>query len=232
MRIASAWKGSSRILVVPTICAVALGVPAGSGASRGSIGPAAAPPSPCVAGVYCTELIVEPGNVEPNRSPGNGRITSTPPGIDCTFKLGVPNGVCAHTFAWHPAGGNTRDVLLTATADGDSFVSYSSPQSTTAEQVERITSGVRTTVFRAFTLKPWPVEVTKSGLGSGRVTGGGIDCGPVCKADVDPGTKIDVDGEARCRRGVQDLDRRLQRTSSHLHAHGHEGESRRTRSST
>jgi hypothetical protein len=77
----------------------------------------------CVAGDFCATLTLDvpslPAQAQPG-SPipgapydeGSGTVTSTdPPGLDCTYTLGIQSGVCSKYFAW-PMGQSELEVIM------------------------------------------------------------------------------------------------------------------------
>ncbi len=178
-----------RAAVLSAICAVVLGMPAESVA----IGPI---PSPCRAGTSCATVTLDLSRGEDagNWSPGSGRLTSAPAGLDCTANRGVQSGVCEYTFSWPASGSNTLSVVLTATADSKSWVDHEMVLGETYKYPITLRDGEpRFFSHIIFNRARWHVEVTKTGTGTGRVSGpNGIDCGSVCKTigSVDVDKKI------------------------------------------
>jgi len=110
---------------------------------------------------------------------GEGRVTSTPAGVDC-------GAVCRANF---PSG---SQVFLTAAAiPGSSFAGWSGDADCSDGVV--IMSSARTCVA---TFQPLPgtvaLQVSKAGTGEGRVTStpAGLDCGAVCRANFPTGAQV------------------------------------------
>ena len=100
---------------------------------------------------------------------GNGRITGS--GIDCTISNGVASGTCSATL---PAGSQVS-LIAVAAAGGDTFSGWNGPCSGTAACSLMLKASQ--TVSATFAAPVFPLAITGSGTGSGRVTGpGGIDC--------------------------------------------------------
>ena len=170
-------------LVIMVVCAAVLGMPAEAGA-------AVPAPSPCLAGYYCATVLVDitkSVGIE-GWNPGSGRLTSEPAGLDCIAKRGVQSGVCSYTFSWRVSGrADTLDIVVKATASGDSWVSPYVPPFALGNTYTR---GVTIRSYYAvpelvnyisFNLVKWPVTVTKTGSGSGRAPSpSAINCGPIC----------------------------------------------------
>ena len=84
---------------------------------------------------------------------------------------------------------------------------------------------VETSYYYRFNLAKWTLNVTKTGAGTGRVSStSAINCGPVCSSFFDHATTVALTATPDAGAVFKDLDRRLQRTGSHLHADGHEGD--------
>lgn len=112
---------------------------------------------------------------------GSGTVTSTPAGVSCA--TGAATG-CVGTFDYD------TDVTLTASpAVGSEFVQWSGACGGTAT-----TCVVTTTADRAVTAemrrRRYTVSVTRSGDGTGTVSGTGISCGADCEGEVAHGDSI------------------------------------------
>lgn len=103
---------------------------------------------------------------------GYGEITSKPKGISCEYGYEYD---CSHQF------NKGADVILTADPDNNSeFAGWTGDCSGAEDCVVEINTNK--TVSAIFNLKHYPVQVSKSGTGSGTVTSSpsGIDCGDDC----------------------------------------------------
>ena len=110
---------------------------------------------------------------------GNGRVTSTPPGINC-------GATCSHSYA---AG---TLVTLTATpANRSTFTGWSGACTGTSKQCKVSMTGAKS-VTATFTATAYTLNVTKIGSGNGRVTSSpvGIDCGATCSHSYAAGTLV------------------------------------------
>jgi len=110
---------------------------------------------------------------------GGGRVTSSPAGIDC-------GSDCSEEFD------HGEVVTLTATADPDSeFAGWSGACTGTAPTCT-ITTTAPNAVSATFTLRTYPLTVSRTGTGTGTVesTPGGISCGTDCAEDYDHGTSV------------------------------------------
>ena len=110
---------------------------------------------------------------------GNGRIVSTPPGIDC------PNGGrCAYKF---PAGTNV--TLSASTTTDQDFLTWGLPSGMQCANptATTCTLSASATLQPQFRYKPTTVTVIKTGGGSGTVrtrNSPGVDCGATCVGTV------------------------------------------------
>lgn len=129
---------------------------------------------------------------------GNGRVTSEPPGIDCSVALGVASGVCSLTFEW-PAPQSPPPPLtitLTARPAPDSLacrVGAAMPCALVSSSMTfPVSNGTEHEYRWQFRLFRQGLTVTKSGDGTGRVLSspGGIDCGGACAAWFDHGAGV------------------------------------------
>jgi beta-glucosidase len=105
---------------------------------------------------------------------GTGTVTSTPVGINC-------GTTCGSTFP----GGSI--VTVTATAGTGSWFAGWSGACTGSAATCTVTMTTARSVTAAFNVFPpdWVLTVTKSGTGTGTVTGGGvINCGTTCAATL------------------------------------------------
>ena len=117
---------------------------------------------------------------------GNGRVTSSPAGIDC----GTTTSNCQASFA------NGQQVTLTATPDpGHAFDFWFG--SCTGSGACVVTMDANKSVSAAFVATA-PVQralnLTRNGTGTGTVTStpAGIDCGTTCSANFDDGTSVQL----------------------------------------
>ena len=159
-------------------------IPARTKVVRRTTGSNAPPFDPCASANCATLVVKADGN-------GSGRITSEPAGIDCVVTASVSSGTCEYRF-W-PSSVAALDVTVRYRAATGSAVAHKGGLSETATVGYDLSSGTTATFnYRSFVLKKVPVSVTKSGAGTGRVTGtpGSIDCGSSCKTTLDYGTKI------------------------------------------
>ncbi len=110
---------------------------------------------------------------------GGGTISSSPAGIAC-------GATCTSAFP--------RDTIVTLTAvpdTGSVFGGWSGACTGTVPTCE-ITLADVANATATFTLATYTVMVSKSGLGSGTVSGNGINCGATCMITVDHGTAISL----------------------------------------
>lgn len=141
----------------------------------------------------------------------NHHLADAPPGLDAIFATDAPpadvalhvtkDGTGTGTITSSPDGiacGSTCDVTLapgskltlTAVADDSStFTGWTGGCTGTTPTCD-VTVSDATTVNASFAKKLFAVNVTKSGAGTGAITGGGIDCGATCTATVDYGTQV------------------------------------------
>ncbi|MGH3009153.1 MAG: InlB B-repeat-containing protein [Gaiellaceae bacterium] len=106
---------------------------------------------------------------------GSGSVSSNPNGIGCA-------PWCTNAFA------SGESVGLTATPGiGSAFSGWSGACSGITCNV---TMNADQSVTAIFTLVAEPLTVSKSGAGSGIVTGSGIDCGSSCSGSYDYGTRV------------------------------------------
>lgn len=114
---------------------------------------------------------------------GSGTVTSEPEGINCTITAGVTSGTCSVDFLGQ-SNPFTVDVLLVP-APGSRVTEgiHSSVRFT-------LSSGDSPFFSAAFELKKYALAVTKTGAGTGKVAGGGIDCGATCSKDIDYGSHL------------------------------------------
>jgi hypothetical protein len=110
---------------------------------------------------------------------GDGRVTSSPAGIDC-------GTTCAATYD------SGTVVTLTATpATGSTFDGWTGGGCAGTGRCT-ITLTASTTVFARFSVPRVTLSVRREGAGSGTVTSSppGIDCGATCEASYDRGTVV------------------------------------------
>src|SRR4029453_5518828 len=105
---------------------------------------------------------------------GSGSVTGN--GINC-------GATCSQSVT-----PGTPITLTAAPAAGSSFAGWSGACFGTGSCVVTVTAA--TSVTATFNLLPVTLSVTKSGAGSGSVTGNGINCGATCSQSVTPGTPI------------------------------------------
>ena len=137
------------------------------------------------AGQSCASLLVPAPPAAPltlsitKSGTGSGTVTGNPAGISC-------GTACSQSVTPGTA------ITLTATpAAGSSFAGWSGACSGTGTCA--VTVNAATTATATFNLVPVTLSVTKSGAGSGTVTGnpaGIINCGAICSPSVTPGTAI------------------------------------------
>lgn len=139
----------------------------------------------CPSFLKCVELTVD------MRGDGNGVVTTSPPGINCTVRAGVESGDCTETFSWPQS--EPAAVRWTVTADGDSDVEVADSRQP-SPWIGTVTyeAGQASTFGVGFILEKRSVSVTRSGLGTGRVTSepAGINCAPICQSEFGHGTAV------------------------------------------
>ncbi len=107
-----------------------------------------------------------------------GIVSSSPPGIMCP-------PTCTASFA---AGAS---VALTANSvDGSTLAGWSG--ACTGTGVCNVTMSSAQSVTATFLPLQFELSVITSGTGSGRIIGGGINCGPTCTASYSPGTTFNL----------------------------------------
>jgi YVTN family beta-propeller protein len=114
---------------------------------------------------------------------GNGLVTSSPAGINCS----ASSNACAASFA------GTTTVTLTASATGGSIFTGWSDGGCGGTGACVIDLTANTTVSAAFVVAPsFLLSVTAGGTGLGTVTStpSGINCGPVCSASYQSGSQV------------------------------------------
>lgn len=120
------------------------------------------------------------GNVLTVAVSGNGRVVSTPAGIDCTAQCNAPFG-------------ETANVTLTATpAAGQVFSGWGGDCAGTAATCTVTMSRART-VSAAFNAPPpssFALAVSVTGNGTVRSQPAGIDCGATCSASFAANTSV------------------------------------------
>jgi hypothetical protein len=107
---------------------------------------------------------------------GNGAVTSLPAGIAC-------GASCTAPFNY-----GTSVTLTPAASTGSTFTGWSGACSGTGACVVPITMAASVTA--TFTLNQFALAVSRLGTGTGTVTGGGINCGTTCMANLDFGTMV------------------------------------------
>src|SRR5882762_3869649 len=91
-----ATAGIMLLVVAPAV--------AGGGPPARAQSPLELQPCPFV-GTFCATLTIVAGSIAPPYALGNGRVTTSPSGIDCMLTARTGNGTCSHTFSWsRPAG--------------------------------------------------------------------------------------------------------------------------------
>ncbi len=108
---------------------------------------------------------------------GSGTISSSPAGILC-------GATCTSAF---PV--DTVVTLTAVPATGSLFTGWSGACSGSLPTCE-VTLGAAADAIATFTLATYVVTVSKSGAGSGTISGNGIACGETCTITVDHGTAI------------------------------------------
>lgn len=110
---------------------------------------------------------------------GNGRVTSTPSGIDCP-------GDCSQTFS------NGQDVLLTAVASADSVFAGWSGAGCGGQGTCSVTMDMAKMVSAEFVLRQHTLSVTNAGAGMGVVTAnvGGLVCPGTCSVAYNHGQQV------------------------------------------
>lgn len=98
---------------------------------------------------------------------GDGKVTSNPAGINCVEDCG--ESYDAHT-----------QVTLTAVPDEDSDFTEWTGACTGNETTCVVTLDAAQSVMATFTLKTFALTVTRSGNGTGTISGPGINCGGDC----------------------------------------------------
>lgn len=124
---------------------------------------------------------------------GSGTVTSTPAGINCVLTAGVRSGTCSYVFSWSLFQ-ETFDITLEYQAQTGSGLDFGS----VADWSDSWTSAVRLWSGDADSFSAWfrrlqyPLTVSKSGAGTGKVTSApaGIDCGATCSRSFDYGTSV------------------------------------------
>jgi hypothetical protein len=109
---------------------------------------------------------------------GDGRVTSTPTGIDCP-------GDCSEPL---PLGSMVR--LVASANEGSVFTGWSG--ACTGTSPCDVTVDGSTVVVASFARRTYPLNVTQTGDGQARVTASeaDIDCGTVCSTTVPHGTTV------------------------------------------
>ena len=103
-------------------------------------------------------------------STGAGRVTSTPPGIDCTIAAGVATGSCSASFTH-----GTVVALAQTTTTGSVFGGWTG--ACTSSTTCSVTMDLARNVTASFTLIRHTLTVASGGgTGGGTVTGNGINC--------------------------------------------------------
>jgi hypothetical protein len=157
----------------------------------------------CIAAYACAVLtvdVVPPSTQTSNLDAGSGSVTSIPAGINCTITFGVESGACTATISW-PIDSTPPIVAEVANASTGSGACVTSntagcPAQDYAPDVtfQSIAAGGDTIGWSiSLALFRETVSVTRSGTGSGTVTGKpaphtttlpatGINCGSQCTA--------------------------------------------------
>ena len=135
---------------------------------------------------------------------GAGTISSNPPGLTCTVSTLVPpngaiaattSGTCTSGFTW-PVTQTELTVTITSSPAVGSYTCGSSCDPThTVPNVELLSMAAGPGTFgvlSGFVLLPEALSVSKTGVGSGKVTSqpSGIDCGATCTWNVGYGTSV------------------------------------------
>jgi len=110
---------------------------------------------------------------------GTGSVSATG-GIDC-------GATCQADFQ------SNTGVTLTATpAQGSTFGGWSSGGCTGVQPTCTVTMDAARSVTATFTLMQFTLSVTKSGDGSGAVSGNGLSCGATCTVPLSYGTPVSL----------------------------------------
>jgi hypothetical protein len=171
---------------------VALGAVFGGivGASRA--GPPIGTPT-CGVVVNCAMVTVYPSRAA--LATGSGVVTSSPSGVSCTESANSLSGACTFQFSW-PLSQPQLMVSLTATPDQGSLVCTYPCQGGASAQAQTtpwtLSPGDAASFAWTFSLSPETLTVSRSGLGTGRVTSSpaGIDCGSTCAATFGYGESV------------------------------------------
>ena len=110
---------------------------------------------------------------------GMGTITSSPAGISCGAE-------CTASFA--------KDTVVTLTAapeTGSVFAGWSGACTGTLPTCD-VTLAAAANVTATFDVATYDVTVTRSGAGTGTVTGNGLACGTTCTITVEHGTMLSL----------------------------------------
>jgi len=110
---------------------------------------------------------------------GTGTVTSYPAGIQCgpTCAVNLPMGTVATLHAW-----------------ADEHSEFTSWSAACSEDVAcAVTLDASTEVVATFSATEFPLDVILAGAGSGKVSGGDIDCGATCAAWVPRDTSVTLD---------------------------------------
>ena len=171
--------------------------------------PAAA--APCQPSSFCATIVVT--SVAPaGWTPGNGRVTSDPVGLDCTFVAGVAGGGCQQTFNVpappEPADSVPGKVTLAFAAaefsvvrSGSSDLATPTPSAQTIELDVTYTPDDPTVTVEALGFVVAKHQLTVGILPrgmpprTGRVTGDGVDCRNTCATAVDHGKVVELHAE-------------------------------------
>jgi hypothetical protein len=174
-------------LLVAVVLAVAAAVPGGEPSARAQP-PLALQPCPFV-GTFCGTVTIGPNTPHPVYAPGNGRITTSPSGIDCLLTGLTKSGTCAHVFSWPASQGARLVVTFTVKPAPGSFIAGGSG---TISQRVYLDRGTTVTFSMPLLLSRHDLSVTRTGAGTGRVVSSpsGIDCGGACTATFDYGSNV------------------------------------------
>ncbi len=109
---------------------------------------------------------------------GSGTVTSAPGGISC-------GGDCSQTWPY-----GTVVTLTAAVSAGSTFGGWTGACAGQSGTTCTLTLADDASIGATFTLQKLALAVTKAGTGFGSVTGGGLDCGATCSANIDYGTSV------------------------------------------
>jgi Divergent InlB B-repeat domain len=131
---------------------------------------------------------------------GNGRVTSSPTGIDCVLAAGIASGACSHT--WYSSGTGVSYSLLLAPAAGN-YACYLGPNSKNCDGVDKqillgtfTTSGVDGQYVWFYKSHP-VLTVGVSGAGTVVSSPSGITCPSTCSSYFAPSSDVALNAAAK-----------------------------------